>query len=45
MISEALKITDKNIAELLGGLPITHMHCSNLSIEAFKKAVENYKND
>ena len=43
MISEALKITDEEVAEVLGGLPITHMHCSNLPIEAFRKAWEDYK--
>jgi nitrogen fixation NifU-like protein len=41
-IEDALKITEEDIADELGGLPVTHLHCSNLSIEAFKKAVEDY---
>jgi nitrogen fixation NifU-like protein len=45
-IEEAFKITEDDIADELGGLPVTHLHCSNLSIEAFKKAVQDYrKND
>ena len=42
-IGEALKITEKEISEALGGLPTEHMHCSNLSIEAFRNAVEGYR--
>ena len=42
-IEEALKITEKEISEALGGLPTEHMHCSNLSIEAFRKSVENFR--
>ncbi|MBW2980514.1 iron-sulfur cluster assembly scaffold protein [Candidatus Woesearchaeota archaeon] len=42
-IEEALRITEKEISEALGGLPTEHMHCTNLSIEAFKKAVEGYR--
>ncbi len=42
-IDDALKISDEDIADELGGLPITHLHCSNLSIEAFKRAVNSYK--
>ena len=42
-IEEVLKITDKDISDALGGLPISHMHCSNLSMEAFRNAVEDYK--
>ncbi|MBD3164212.1 iron-sulfur cluster assembly scaffold protein [Candidatus Woesearchaeota archaeon] len=43
-IEYAFGITENNIADALGGLPVTHLHCSNLSIEAFRKAVEDYKN-
>jgi nitrogen fixation NifU-like protein len=42
-IEEALKITEKDISAALGGLPTEHMHCTNLSIEAFRKAVEYYR--
>jgi len=42
-VEEALKINEKDISDALGGLPVEHMHCSNLSIEAFRRAVENFK--
>jgi len=42
-IEEALEITDKKISDALGGLPTSHMHCSNLPREAFIKAVQDYK--
>ncbi|MCK5282120.1 MAG: iron-sulfur cluster assembly scaffold protein [Nanoarchaeota archaeon] len=42
-INEASRITEEDIADELGGLPVTHMHCSNLSIEAFEKAVQDYR--
>jgi len=42
-IEEGLKINEEQISDALGGLPISHMHCSKLPMEAFKKAVENYK--
>ena len=42
-IEEALKIAEKDISDALGGLPTEHMHCSNLSIEAFRKAVEDFR--
>ena len=42
-IEEGLKIDEKQISDALGGLPISHMHCSKLPMEAFKKAVEDYK--
>jgi len=41
-IEDALKIAEKDISSLLGGLPLAHMHCSKLPIEAFRKAVEDY---
>jgi nitrogen fixation NifU-like protein len=42
-IEQALAITEKDISDALGGLPTSHMHCSNLSMEAFKKALKEYK--
>jgi nitrogen fixation protein NifU and related proteins len=42
-IEESLKITEEAISDALGGLPLTHMHCSNLPIESFRDAIENYK--
>lgn len=41
-IEEALKISNKAVAEALDGLPSVKMHCSMLAEEALKKAIENY---
>jgi len=42
-VDEALKITPKDIAERLGGIPDRKFHCSVMADQAFKKAVENYR--
>ncbi len=42
-IEDALKITNKSVAEELGGLPKNKLHCSNLGADALHKAIENYK--
>ena len=42
-IKEILKITNEQISDALGGLPINHMHCSNLPMGSFKDAVKDYK--
>ena len=41
-IREALKLTNKAVAEALDGLPAQKMHCSVLAEEAIKKAVRDY---
>lgn len=41
-IEEALKITNKAVAEALGGLPPIKMHCSVLAEEALKSAIDDY---
>ncbi len=41
-LEEALKITNKQVAEALGGLPPQKMHCSNLGADALKEAIEQY---
>lgn len=41
-ISEALKLTNKAVAEALEGLPAHKLHCSVLAEEAVKAAVKNY---
>jgi nitrogen fixation NifU-like protein len=41
-IEEALKITNKTVAEALGGLPKVKMHCSVLAEEALKSAIDDY---
>ena len=42
-ISEAEKITRKDVADHLDGLPPIKMHCSNLADEALHSAINNYK--
>jgi nitrogen fixation NifU-like protein len=41
-IEEALKITNKAVAEALDGLPSIKMHCSLLAEEGIKAAIEDY---
>lgn len=41
-LEEALQITNKQVAEELGGLPGNKMHCSNLGADALHKAIEDY---
>jgi nitrogen fixation NifU-like protein len=42
-IDEALKISNKQVAEALDGLPPKKMHCSNLAADALHAAIEDYK--
>ena len=42
-IDEALQVTNKMVAESLGGLPPVKMHCSVLAEEALHAAIQDYK--
>jgi nitrogen fixation NifU-like protein len=41
-IKEAYQVTKKQVAEELGGLPKTKMHCSNLAVDAVQRAIDDY---
>ncbi len=43
-IGEAVQLSNKAVAEALGGLPAQKMHCSNLAADAVRSAIEDYRN-
>jgi len=42
-LEEAKKITNKDVAEALEGLPKNKLHCSNLGADALQMAIKNYE--
>ncbi len=42
-LEEARKITNKDVAEALEGLPKNKLHCSNLGADALTAAIKNYE--
>jgi nitrogen fixation NifU-like protein len=42
-LDEAARITNKDVAEVLGGLPKNKLHCSNLGADALAQAIADYR--
>lgn len=42
-LAEAEEISNRQVAEALGGLPPVKMHCSNLAADALKAAIDDYR--
>ncbi|MFH1449316.1 MAG: Fe-S cluster assembly scaffold protein NifU [bacterium] len=44
-LEEGLAITNKMVAEELGGLPPNKLHCSNLGADALHRVIEDYQKE
>lgn len=42
-LAEAQEVSNRQVAEALGGLPPVKMHCSNLAADALRAAIEDYQ--
>lgn len=42
-LDEAMQVSNRAVAEALGGLPSQKMHCSNLAADALHRAIEDYR--
>jgi len=42
-VDDAEKITNRSVADELGGLPKNKMHCSNLGADALRAAIKSYR--
>jgi nitrogen fixation NifU-like protein len=42
-LAEAKRITNRQVADELEGLPANKMHCSNLGADALRAAIEDYE--
>ncbi len=42
-LDDAIKVSNEDVAEELGGLPKPKLHCSNLAADALHKAIEDYR--
>jgi nitrogen fixation NifU-like protein len=41
-LDEAVQLSNKAVADALGGLPAQKMHCSNLAADAVRAAIDDY---
>ena len=41
-LTEAMELTDEQVADALGGLPAVKMHCSNLAATTLHAAIRDY---
>ncbi|MEX0974319.1 MAG: Fe-S cluster assembly scaffold protein NifU [Bacillota bacterium] len=42
-LDEAMQVSNRAVAEALGGLPVQKLHCSNLAADALHEAIEDYR--